>query len=61
LSPSPCEGWAAVDVAGHVTAGLLVVEMRAAGRGHQLDFVMPGSSPRWAISRKQTRHRPNFR
>lgn len=32
LSPSPCEGWAAVDVAGHVTAGLLVVEMRAAGR-----------------------------
>ncbi|WP_433471742.1 TIGR03086 family metal-binding protein [Spirillospora sp. CA-142024] len=32
LSPSPCEGWAAIDVAGHVTAGLLVVEMRAAGR-----------------------------
>ncbi|WP_141969278.1 maleylpyruvate isomerase N-terminal domain-containing protein [Actinomadura hallensis] len=32
LSPSPCEGWCAVDVAGHVIAGLLVIEMRAAGR-----------------------------
>jgi hypothetical protein len=28
---------------------------------YQLDFVMPGSSPRWAIVRKQIRHRPNFR
>jgi hypothetical protein len=28
---------------------------------YQLDFVMPGSSPRCAISRKHTRHRPNFR
>ncbi|GAA1552560.1 hypothetical protein GCM10009678_39310 [Actinomadura kijaniata] len=28
---------------------------------YQLDLVMPGSSPRCAISRKQTRHRPNFR
>src|SRR5579863_853919 len=28
---------------------------------YQLDFVMPGSSPRWAIARKQIRHRPNFR
>ena len=28
---------------------------------YQLDFVMPGSSPRCAMVRKQTRHRPNFR
>jgi uncharacterized protein (TIGR03086 family) len=41
LSPSPCEGWAAVDVAGHVTAGLLVVEMRAAGRP------LPRDDPDW--------------
>jgi uncharacterized protein (TIGR03086 family) len=41
LSPSPCEGWAAVDVAGHVTAGLLVVEMRAAGRP------LPQDDPDW--------------
>lgn len=41
LSPSPCEGWAAVDVAGHVIAGLLVVEMRAAGR------VLPEDDPDW--------------
>ena len=41
LSPSPCEGWAAVDVAGLVTAGLLVVEMRAAGRP------LPEDDPDW--------------
>ncbi|WP_412517797.1 TIGR03086 family protein [Actinomadura madurae] len=41
LSPSPCEGWAAVDVAGHVTAGLLVVELRAAGRP------LPREDPDW--------------
>ncbi|MFB4310255.1 TIGR03086 family metal-binding protein [Actinomadura sp. GTD37] len=41
LSPSPCEGWAAVDVAGHVTAGLLVIEMRAAGRP------LPQDDPDW--------------
>ncbi|NDU77826.1 TIGR03086 family protein [Actinomadura sp. DSM 109109] len=41
LSPSPCEGWAAVDVAGHVTAGLLVVEARAAGRR------LPEDDPGW--------------
>ncbi|MGI5201249.1 hypothetical protein ACQEU6_06585 [Spirillospora sp. CA-108201] len=41
LSPSPCEGWAAVDVAGHVTAGLLVVELRAAGRP------LPEDDPDW--------------
>ena len=40
-SPSPCKGWAAVDVAGHVTAGLLVVEMRAAGRP------LPEEDPDW--------------
>src|SRR5918995_1935162 len=32
-----------------------------AGSGYQLDLVMPGSSPRWAISRRQIRHRPNLR
>ncbi|TDE17876.1 TIGR03086 family metal-binding protein [Actinomadura sp. 6K520] len=41
LSPSPCEGWCAVDVAGHVTAGLLVIEMRAAGRP------LPQDDPDW--------------
>lgn len=41
LSPSPCEGWCAVDVAGHVTAGLLVVEARAAGRP------LPEADPDW--------------
>ncbi|NYE14082.1 uncharacterized protein (TIGR03086 family) [Actinomadura citrea] len=41
LSPSPCEGWVAVDLAGHVTAGLLVVEMRAAGRP------LPEDDPDW--------------
>ncbi|MGH3390964.1 MAG: TIGR03086 family metal-binding protein [Actinomadura sp.] len=40
-SPSPCEGWTAVDVAGHVTAGLLVVEARAAGRP------LPEADPDW--------------
>jgi hypothetical protein len=29
--------------------------------GYQLDLVMPGSSPRCAISRKQMRHSPNLR
>src|SRR3954454_17643546 len=28
---------------------------------YQLDLVIPGSSPRCAISRRQMRHRPNFR
>jgi hypothetical protein len=28
---------------------------------YQLDLVMPGSSPRCAIDRKQIRHRPNLR
>ena len=29
--------------------------------GYQLDLVMPGRSPRWAMVRKQTRHSPNLR
>jgi hypothetical protein len=29
--------------------------------GYQLDLVMPGSSPRWAMDRKQIRHSPNLR
>jgi hypothetical protein len=29
--------------------------------GYQLDFVIPGSSPRCAKVRKQIRHRPNLR
>src|SRR5699024_7433730 len=33
---------------------------RITGMYYQLDFVTPGSSPRWAISRRQIRHRPNF-
>ncbi|MFI0369673.1 TIGR03086 family metal-binding protein [Actinomadura sp. 1N219] len=41
LSPSPCEGWCAIDVAGHVTAGLLVVELRAAG------LPLPRDDPDW--------------
>ena len=28
---------------------------------HQDDLVTPGSSPRWANSRTQMRHRPNLR
>ncbi|TYC16609.1 TIGR03086 family protein [Actinomadura syzygii] len=41
FSPSPCEGWSAIDVAGHVTAGLIVVELRAAGRP------LPQDDPDW--------------
>ena len=32
-----------------------------AAPGYQLDLVMPGSSPRCAIIRKQMRHSPNRR
>ncbi|MEU5880693.1 TIGR03086 family metal-binding protein [Spirillospora sp. NPDC047279] len=40
-SPSPCEGWSAIDVAGHIIGGILTIEARAAGRtppevGHDL-------------------------
>jgi uncharacterized protein (TIGR03086 family) len=41
LSPSPCEGWCAIDVAGHVIAGLTVIEARAAGRP------LPEADPDW--------------
>ena len=41
LSPSPCAGWCAIDVAGHVIAGLAVVEARAAGRP------LPEADPDW--------------
>src|SRR5437868_5947466 len=41
FSPSPCRGWSALDVAGHVTAGLLVVQARAAGRA------LPEMDPDW--------------
>ena len=37
------------------TCGVLVLG------SYQLDFVMPGSSPRCAIVRKQIRHRLNLR
>jgi hypothetical protein len=37
------------------TCGVLVLGC------YQLDFVMPGSSPRCAIVRKQIRHRLNLR
>ncbi|GAA0372079.1 TIGR03086 family metal-binding protein [Microbispora corallina] len=40
-SPSPCEGWCAIDVAGHVIAGLWVIEARAAGRP------LPEADPDW--------------
>lgn len=41
LSPSPCEGWCAVDVVGHVIAGLLVAELRATGSP------LPQDDPDW--------------
>ncbi|MFD0685872.1 TIGR03086 family metal-binding protein [Actinomadura fibrosa] len=41
LSPSPCEGWCAIDVAGHVIAGLVVIEARASGRP------LPEADPDW--------------
>src|SRR5660397_69355 len=41
---------------------LIVVSRRTCGVVvYQLLLVMPGSSPRCAISRKQIRHRPNLR
>ena len=39
---------------------LLPVVPRGGTYRYQLDFVMPGSSPRCAIDRKQIRHRPNL-
>src|SRR5215472_1122903 len=37
----------------------LMLPMCRSRGGYQLDLVMPGSSPRCAIDRKQIRHRPN--
>ena len=51
-----------IDMA--VLAFLAAVSVKADLRRvefYQLDFVMPGSSPRCAIVRKQIRHRPNLR
>ncbi|GAA4222458.1 hypothetical protein GCM10023075_13510 [Streptosporangium album] len=46
----------------YVRLGMTAQPAMITGRagGYQLDLVMPGSSPRCAISRKQMRHRPNF-
>lgn len=41
LSPSPCEGWCAIDVAGHVIAGLVVIRLRATGEP------LPSADPDW--------------
>ena len=51
-----------IDMA--VLAFLAAVSVKADLRRvefYQLDFVIPGSSPRCAIVRKQIRHRPNLR
>src|SRR6478736_134039 len=54
VSPErPSTGWSSV-----------VEQPRACERHvetYQEDLVTPGSSPRWAISRRQIRHRPNLR
>src|SRR5260370_28941000 len=42
-------------------AGFRVTAKPPAAPPYQLDLVMPGSSPRCAISRKQMRHSPNLR
>jgi hypothetical protein len=56
LSPSPCEGWCAIDVAGHVTAGLLVIEARAVGRP------LPEADPDWReLAPVRTRSPPGER
>src|SRR3954469_9047300 len=42
--------------------GRPVLVLRPGGAlGYQLDLRTPGSSPAWAISRRQIRHRPNLR
>jgi uncharacterized protein (TIGR03086 family) len=37
-APSPCEGWCAADVAGHVTGALRAIEARATGREDTADL-----------------------
>src|SRR3954451_10991889 len=38
-----------------------VLVLRPGGGSYQEDLRTPGSSPAWAISRRQIRHRPNLR
>src|SRR6478609_1962570 len=53
--PTPQRGTGPVTTCGRP-------QRAAAGSdGYQLDLVTPGSSPAWAISRRQIRHRPNLR
>ena len=59
-SPSPCEGWRAVDVAGHVIGGLRLVGLLAIGRAapgerasdHAQDCGDPAAS--WTAARAAT-------
>ncbi len=43
-APSPCEGWCAADVAGHVTGALRAIEARATGRQDADGGADPGSA-----------------
>jgi uncharacterized protein (TIGR03086 family) len=43
-APSPCEGWCAADVAGHVTGALRAIEERAIGRRDAGSGADPGSA-----------------
>ena len=45
----------------HLCPGFGVSRHRREAVGHQDDLVTPGSSPAWAISRRQMRHSPNLR
>ncbi|GAB3963747.1 hypothetical protein GCM10027615_04890 [Plantactinospora veratri] len=51
------------DVAGPKAGGVAVLTPPPTdgAQCHQEAFDTPGSSPRWAISRMQTRQRPNLR
>src|SRR3712207_4311476 len=42
-------------------SGAVVTGAAAPAGCYQLDLRTPGSSPAWAISRRQIRHRPNLR
>src|SRR4051794_30364322 len=50
---------------GDLARGLSAIGGAVSGAGggaaYQLDLRTPGSSPAWAISRRQIRHRPNLR
>jgi uncharacterized protein (TIGR03083 family) len=43
-APSPCEGWCAADVAGHVIGALRAIEARATGRQDADSAADPGSA-----------------